>query len=844
MTPTTTHSYKQVYSSTMFAALTMLVLLLVGANCTVAEAGSMLTSDSDPRLAVRATYLGVQYGTVLKLVDDCRPDIPDCTWTYRDGMLLSDRNPSLGMTAFGGQSGTVLVLSNCMSDYPQCTWTYHNGMLIRHSDPGFAVTATDVGGQQGTVLTLTNNCTSNNPHCTWTYHKIRLHSDTIPSIAIAPGGVGDGTVLTLDNMNCLPFGCTWTYRQGMLLNDRDPSLAVTDIGVPQHGTGLKLGNHCRPDNPHCTWTYRQGMLLSDSDPSLAISAYGGTPGNWTGGNEPLGTDRISGGPAAVLWRTNLVKVFVRGDDGRLYETIWDGSTSTPKFRLGNEQFIDQPAAVSRGNRIDVFVRGTDGRLYTKYDKGDGDDSWWIAYIPLGNEEFIGSPAAVLRGDRIDVFVQGTDNRLYRKSWDGYKWAPNYEPLGTEQIEGSPVAVSRGERLDVFVQGTDNRLWAKSWDGSTWTPGYSQLGTESIYGVLAAVSWGDRIDVFVRGDGGRLYKKSWNGSSWAPTYEPLGQDIFDGRPAVVSWGSNRIDVFFQDVYDQRLHVKSWNDTKVMLVNNCAPHGIPGCTWAPYPGQLIGINHSETPSPRNEPLTICDPTGPVCGISDRAKVQIMVTGRGTCGSFRIKWGDGEEEEIRGWNFDKSRWSGEHRYTKPSAKAAWPGPKIIHAFAVASCTGEAKLPVNVLLKQETVDSAGNPTGTRVWNLAYKAGALACYEVLSPPPRPMRTGAIVTISEFGPLRVNFGCGPLVPCITNINGLPGPTPSSFPFPDMNRFSLVLRIHEGGPGGVVQVAQGGIGRKFVVNRDGPLEFCMNDDVRWDNHGVWQIAISVDETKAP
>jgi hypothetical protein len=247
MTPTTTHTYKQVYSSTMFAALTMLVLLLVGANCTVAEAGSMLTSDGDPSLVV--TALGGSTG--MQLLNSCRPDDPDCTWSYRDGMLLSDRDPLLAVTAtdVGGQLGTILKLGpNCTSDNPRCTWTFRKGMLISDAYPNLAVTATAVGGVQGTVLTLANNCTSNTPHCLWIYHSLRLLTDTSPILATtAYENARDGTVLKLDRGCSQGDGnrsyCFWTYRRGMLGSklDSDRHRPSTAWYGPEVGQRLQAG---------------------------------------------------------------------------------------------------------------------------------------------------------------------------------------------------------------------------------------------------------------------------------------------------------------------------------------------------------------------------------------------------------------------------------------------------------------------------------------------------------------------------------------------------------------------------------------------------------------------------
>lgn len=129
--------------------------------------GKMLVSDANSGLAINA-YGGAQHGTYLRLVNNCRSDISDCTWIYSKGMLLSSRNPSLAINAYGGaQHGTYLrLVNNCRPDVPDCTWTYRNGMFISSRNPNLAINAYG-GAQHGTYLRLVNNCRADIPDCTW-----------------------------------------------------------------------------------------------------------------------------------------------------------------------------------------------------------------------------------------------------------------------------------------------------------------------------------------------------------------------------------------------------------------------------------------------------------------------------------------------------------------------------------------------------------------------------------------------------------------------------------------------------------------------------------------------------
>ena len=100
-----------------------LVRLLASARPPSPSNGEMIVSDRDHNLAINA-WNGAQFGTVLRLHNACKPDNPDCTWTYHNGMLISDRDPNLAINAWNGaQFGTVLRLHNaCKPDNPDCTW--------------------------------------------------------------------------------------------------------------------------------------------------------------------------------------------------------------------------------------------------------------------------------------------------------------------------------------------------------------------------------------------------------------------------------------------------------------------------------------------------------------------------------------------------------------------------------------------------------------------------------------------------------------------------------------------------------------------------------------------------
>lgn len=96
----------------------------------------------------------------------CLPNNPDCTWTITNyGMILSDKNPLLGLNAWGG--GTIdnpplVVTSACASYNPDCTWKI-SSTGISVDNGGKQITYQAVGGTSNERLSLQAPCTG--PYC-------------------------------------------------------------------------------------------------------------------------------------------------------------------------------------------------------------------------------------------------------------------------------------------------------------------------------------------------------------------------------------------------------------------------------------------------------------------------------------------------------------------------------------------------------------------------------------------------------------------------------------------------------------------------------------------------------
>lgn len=259
-----------------------------------------------------------------------------------------------------------------------------------------------------------------------------------------------------------------------------------------------------------------------------------------------------------------------------------------------------------------------------------------------------------------------------------------------------------------------------------------------------------------------------------------------------------------------------------------------------GHIVSLERDPSQAP------VCETgvgTAAICGVSDIALSSFKVKGQGTCDAIGVNWGDGDRQTMPG-NFDRLP-DGvlflSHKYREqyyPYGLLAWPGPKTVHVYSVNNCAGEAKLRINVLT--ERTDLSGNAIFSPTFNFGLgQPTSTACTAIAN--TRPLRAGATVHISEASGTRINFGCAGNA-CTYNMNGGTDPTPSHFPFPEMRKHSLVLRIVSAD--GQEQRAQGGTQASFVVDKGGALEVCVNDTILSDNSGAWGIKILVDETTVP
>ncbi len=242
-------------------------------------------------------------------------------------------------------------------------------------------------------------------------------------------------------------------------------------------------------------------------------------------------------------RTHLL---ARGDDGALWERVWDGSWRSWRSRgpfPGGGPIPESFAAVQRGNGLDVAVVGADRRLWHgRYESG------WSSWEPVtGGPLLTGGVGLSARGlDALDAYVlRMGDLRVFRHAWDGESWA-DAEDVGVTSNR-IPAAVSQdAATVELILSRPAPTLFAplhRRWDGATW----QDENLDSILGsdpVLVATEPG-RLDLFVS-QGGHLRRKVWNGV-WQPWEDvdaglPATDPQIEGTPSACSPAPGIIDVY--------------------------------------------------------------------------------------------------------------------------------------------------------------------------------------------------------------------------------------------------------------------------------------------------------------
>jgi len=162
-------------------------------------------SAANPNLALWAAG---QDGSDLVLDANCMTATSkSCRWRIQQAMIGSIGSSAHLMYSVyggGGHAHAVLLSDGCTRDNPACTWTFINGMILSDSDHMTSLNAWG-GAGVGTQLAMASTCVVSNPDCRWRLENGVLYSDT-SNLAVDPEGQFSGASVFLKD-GCSSSNC-------------------------------------------------------------------------------------------------------------------------------------------------------------------------------------------------------------------------------------------------------------------------------------------------------------------------------------------------------------------------------------------------------------------------------------------------------------------------------------------------------------------------------------------------------------------------------------------------------------------------------------------------------------
>jgi hypothetical protein len=237
--------------------------------------GTKIETDGNPSLLVNA-WGGASEGNSLKITSLCTPGNLSCSWSYVNGMIVSDGDPTLAVTMTGSSDPFPLIVTHsCDATQPACRWTYSKGEFLSDANPALGINAWG-GASDGNSLVATHWCTPTNKSCTWTLPHVIISSAADGRLnPFTPDGMANGSPLVLaPSCPATSGACTVTMTGGMIFSDMNPSFALNAWGGATSGNPLAWCNYCSSTNNSCTWHWSHGALMSDGG-NLPVNALGG-----------------------------------------------------------------------------------------------------------------------------------------------------------------------------------------------------------------------------------------------------------------------------------------------------------------------------------------------------------------------------------------------------------------------------------------------------------------------------------------------------------------------------------------------------------------------------------------
>ncbi|MHB8421060.1 MAG: glycoside hydrolase domain-containing protein [Myxococcales bacterium] len=194
---------------------------------------------------------------------------------------------------------------------------------------------------------------------------------------------------------------------------------------------------------------------------------------------------LATGVSPILNKSGDADIFALDHDGIAWydESVKATGDGWRGWRLiGGGKLASRPAVVrDSGGVLRLFARGQDGKLYGSHSTSDG-----FSHFELLESDFdlAGEPSAAIDGDNVEVFVRGLSGKVSRATLDGktHKLG-RFDRMSEDQFSSDPFAWRRPDgHVDVFAVTTNGHLAVSAHAANGWKP-FERIAT----GVDACVA---------------------------------------------------------------------------------------------------------------------------------------------------------------------------------------------------------------------------------------------------------------------------------------------------------------------------------------------------------------------
>lgn len=274
-------------------------------------------------------------------------------------------------------------------------------------------------------------------------------------------------------------------------------------------------------------------------------------------------------PALVCREEGVLDLFVVGKDGRIH-TAWKPDGSWHGWGSFAELPLSAQASITVHSRhkdhMTLLAHGDDGRIYESVWDGSR-PTYWSPWQPLFADIFSSStPITSLteyESNRAFVFAAKADGSIWcsqsvEGAWKLWERLPGDKKLSAG---GRITAFQRQpERIDVYIITESGDCCLQLCENGRWTGIWQKIGTASFAptSFIAATLKEGQVNLFVVGQDNRLAATWWKGDSWNDWYVPngsLNRLVPGSHLAIVSPRESEMVVIGRTL-DEYLHACTW------------------------------------------------------------------------------------------------------------------------------------------------------------------------------------------------------------------------------------------------------------------------------------------------